>query len=218
MQTLRRLLEFRPTLFGSLFRAAIGILGRRRSGGAAMKRDFAYVRGASAHSFSRVVNDVREPDLFWALKGGGGGTFGVVTRLTLATHPLPETFGSSRTGSRHSGARTIRGSWTSSAATTVMDFSSSTTASAAKTGAWTVSLGRRRHHPCRRNPCRRTTGEARLRLDANRNSARVCCSLFGIDLQFCNISIFADRPNSAPVHVAERRWSCMLSWTKERRR
>jgi FAD/FMN-containing dehydrogenase len=41
----------------------------------------------------RVVNEAREPDLFWALKGGGGGTFGVVTRLTLATHELPETFG-----------------------------------------------------------------------------------------------------------------------------
>lgn len=41
----------------------------------------------------RVVNHVREPDLFWALKGGGGGTFGVVTRLTLATHELPQTFG-----------------------------------------------------------------------------------------------------------------------------
>jgi len=42
----------------------------------------------------RVVNAAREPDLFWALKGGGGGTFGIVTRLTLATHPLPTTFGS----------------------------------------------------------------------------------------------------------------------------
>lgn len=41
----------------------------------------------------RIVNATREPDLFWALKGGGGGTFGVVTRLTLATHPLPDTFG-----------------------------------------------------------------------------------------------------------------------------
>jgi FAD/FMN-containing dehydrogenase len=41
----------------------------------------------------RVVNAAQEPDLFWALKGGGGGTFGIITRLTLATHPLPETFG-----------------------------------------------------------------------------------------------------------------------------
>ena len=41
----------------------------------------------------RVVNRVQEPDLFWALKGGGGGTFGVVTRLTLATHELPLNFG-----------------------------------------------------------------------------------------------------------------------------
>ncbi|HLZ84628.1 MAG TPA: FAD-binding protein, partial [Caulobacteraceae bacterium] len=44
----------------------------------------------------RVVNRVREPDLFWALKGGGGGTFGVVTRLTLATHELPQVFGAVR--------------------------------------------------------------------------------------------------------------------------
>jgi FAD/FMN-containing dehydrogenase len=42
----------------------------------------------------RIVNAGREPDLFWALKGGGGGTFGVVTRLTLATHEAPPTFGS----------------------------------------------------------------------------------------------------------------------------
>ena len=41
----------------------------------------------------RVANAVQNPDLFWALKGGGGGTFGVVTRLTLRTHPLPDYFG-----------------------------------------------------------------------------------------------------------------------------
>ncbi|MGO9932812.1 MAG: FAD-binding protein [Steroidobacteraceae bacterium] len=42
----------------------------------------------------RIVNASSDPDLFWALKGGGGGTFGVVTRLTLRTHELPAFFGS----------------------------------------------------------------------------------------------------------------------------
>ncbi len=41
----------------------------------------------------RIVNQSREPDLFLALKGGGGGTFGIVTRVTLRTHDLPKTFG-----------------------------------------------------------------------------------------------------------------------------
>jgi FAD/FMN-containing dehydrogenase len=48
----------------------------------------------TADGVARIVNEAQEPDLFWALKGGGGGTFGVVTRLTLATHPLPDKFGS----------------------------------------------------------------------------------------------------------------------------
>jgi FAD/FMN-containing dehydrogenase len=47
----------------------------------------------TADGVIRVVNEAREGDLFWALKGGGGGTFGVVTRLTVATHPLPDKFG-----------------------------------------------------------------------------------------------------------------------------
>ena len=41
----------------------------------------------------RVVNACREPELFWALKGGGGGSFGIVTRVTLKTHPLPDFLG-----------------------------------------------------------------------------------------------------------------------------
>jgi FAD/FMN-containing dehydrogenase len=41
----------------------------------------------------RIVNACTDPELFWAIKGGGGGTFGVVTRLTLRTHDLPRFFG-----------------------------------------------------------------------------------------------------------------------------
>jgi FAD/FMN-containing dehydrogenase len=41
----------------------------------------------------RIANASMNPDLFWAIKGGGGGSLGVVTRLTLRTHSLPEFFG-----------------------------------------------------------------------------------------------------------------------------
>jgi len=41
----------------------------------------------------RIANSCQNQDLFWALRGGGGGTFGVVTRVTLRTHPLPRMFG-----------------------------------------------------------------------------------------------------------------------------
>jgi FAD/FMN-containing dehydrogenase len=41
----------------------------------------------------RVVNACKHPELFWGIKGGGGGSLGVVTRLTLRTHALPEYFG-----------------------------------------------------------------------------------------------------------------------------
>jgi FAD/FMN-containing dehydrogenase len=40
-----------------------------------------------------TVNACNHPDLFWAIKGGGGGAFGVLTKLTLRTRELPTTFG-----------------------------------------------------------------------------------------------------------------------------
>ena len=40
-----------------------------------------------------IANACTNPELFWALKGGGGGSLGVVTRLTLRTRDLPEQFG-----------------------------------------------------------------------------------------------------------------------------
>jgi FAD/FMN-containing dehydrogenase len=47
----------------------------------------------TADGVPRIANRCTNPDLFWALKGGGGGTFGVVTRLTLRVLDLPATFG-----------------------------------------------------------------------------------------------------------------------------
>jgi len=33
------------------------------------------------------VNEKNYPDLFWAMKGAGGGSFGVVTEMTYKIHP-----------------------------------------------------------------------------------------------------------------------------------
>ena len=41
----------------------------------------------------RIANACTNPDLFWGLKGGGGGALGIVTRLTLRTFDLPRFFG-----------------------------------------------------------------------------------------------------------------------------
>ncbi|KAI8669916.1 hypothetical protein LRP88_01637 [Fusarium phalaenopsidis] len=37
-----------------------------------------------------TVNERNHPDLFWAMRGGGGSTFGVLTSLTLKTHKTPK--------------------------------------------------------------------------------------------------------------------------------
>ncbi len=41
----------------------------------------------------RIANACTNSDLFWALKGGGGGTFGAISKVTLRAHELPEFFG-----------------------------------------------------------------------------------------------------------------------------
>ena len=47
----------------------------------------------TADGATRVANACANADLFWALKGGGGGTFGVISKMTLRLHELPEFFG-----------------------------------------------------------------------------------------------------------------------------
>ncbi|MGH8320091.1 MAG: FAD-dependent oxidoreductase [Steroidobacteraceae bacterium] len=47
----------------------------------------------TADGRTRIANACTHPDLFWALKGGGGGTFAVASRITVRTHDLPDYFG-----------------------------------------------------------------------------------------------------------------------------
>jgi FAD/FMN-containing dehydrogenase len=79
----------------------VGVAGLTQGGGfGSYSKGFGSAAGnlleaevVTADGAVRVVNAVQDPDLFWALKGGGGGTFGVVTRFTLRTHPLPNYLG-----------------------------------------------------------------------------------------------------------------------------
>ena len=50
---------------------------------------------ATADGAVNLANACTNADLFWALRGGGSG-FGVVTRVTLRTHELPEVIGAVR--------------------------------------------------------------------------------------------------------------------------
>jgi FAD/FMN-containing dehydrogenase len=79
----------------------VGVAGLVQSGGfGSMSKGFGTAAAGllqaeivTADGVVRTVNACSNPDLFWALKGGGGGSWGVLTKLTLRTHPLPEYFG-----------------------------------------------------------------------------------------------------------------------------
>ncbi|PIL35787.1 hypothetical protein GSI_02517 [Ganoderma sinense ZZ0214-1] len=45
----------------------------------------------TAHGEHITANAYQHTDLFWALRGGGGGTFGVVTSVTYRTYPIVPT-------------------------------------------------------------------------------------------------------------------------------
>ena len=80
---------------------SVGVAGLVQSGGfGSFSKAFGLAAASllqaevvTADGAVRTCNDCSHADLFWALKGGGGGSFGVVTRLTLKVHELPETFG-----------------------------------------------------------------------------------------------------------------------------
>jgi FAD/FMN-containing dehydrogenase len=67
----------------------------------------------TADSTLRTVTAQDEPDLFWALRGGGGGNAGVVTSFTFATEPAPQVTVFSVRFPPGSAATDIIGSWQS---------------------------------------------------------------------------------------------------------
>jgi FAD/FMN-containing dehydrogenase len=48
------------------------------------------VKIVTADGQFRAVDDQSDPDLLWALKGGGGGNFGIVTEFVFKVHPMPK--------------------------------------------------------------------------------------------------------------------------------
>lgn len=81
--------------------ATVGVAGLVQSGGfGSFSKAYGTAAGSlleaeivTADGVRRIANACTHPDLFWAIKGGGGGSFGTVTRLTLRTHDLPDYFG-----------------------------------------------------------------------------------------------------------------------------
>ncbi|MGF2413983.1 MAG: FAD-binding protein [Ferruginibacter sp.] len=81
--------------------ATVGVAGLIQSGGfGSFSKTYGLASAAlleaeivTSDGVAKIVNAAKYPDLFWALKGGGGGSFGVVTKVVLRTRELPKSFG-----------------------------------------------------------------------------------------------------------------------------
>ncbi len=79
----------------------VGVAGLIQSGGfGSFSKNFGLAAAGlleaevvTADGVARIANPCTNPDLFWGLKGGGGGSLGIVTRVTLRTRELPQFFG-----------------------------------------------------------------------------------------------------------------------------
>jgi FAD/FMN-containing dehydrogenase len=82
----------------------VGVAGHVQSGGfGSFSKGFGTAAAGlleaeivTADGRGRTVNACADPELFWAIKGGGGGSWGIITQVTLRTHVLPTFFGSAQ--------------------------------------------------------------------------------------------------------------------------
>lgn len=81
--------------------ATVGVAGLVQSGGfGSFSKNYGTAAGGlleaeivTADGQARIANACTNPDLFWGIKGGGGGSLGVITRVILRTRELPPFFG-----------------------------------------------------------------------------------------------------------------------------
>jgi FAD/FMN-containing dehydrogenase len=79
----------------------VGVAGLIQSGGfGSFSKRYGTAAGSlveaevvTADGAVRIVNPCSNADLYWGLKGGGGGSLGVISKVTLETHELPALFG-----------------------------------------------------------------------------------------------------------------------------
>lgn len=81
--------------------ATVGVAGLIQSGGfGSFSKNYGLAAAGlleaevvTSDGIVRTANACTNPELFWGIKGGGGGSLGVVTKITLRTRPLPNVFG-----------------------------------------------------------------------------------------------------------------------------
>jgi hypothetical protein len=81
--------------------ATVGVAGLIQSGGfGSFSKNYGMAAAGlleaeivTADGVVQTANACTNPELFWAIKGGGGGSMGVVTKVTLRTRQLPAFFG-----------------------------------------------------------------------------------------------------------------------------
>src|SRR5262249_10199328 len=77
--------------------ATVGVAGLIQSGGfGSFSKKYGLAAAGlleaeviTADGAMQIANACTNPELFWAIKGGGGGSLGVVAKLTLRTRKLP---------------------------------------------------------------------------------------------------------------------------------